>query len=69
MANQKPHIFSNQTDGAKYELDYKIDSFGILLDLKFLLAEYYAATFSQNGNALCLGFTNGQKFQISVTEI
>ncbi|MDE6505597.1 MAG: hypothetical protein K2L42_07000 [Clostridia bacterium] len=69
MANDKRHMFSTQTDGAKYELNYKIDDLGILLDLKFLLGEYYAATFSPEGNALCLSFTNGQKFRISVTEV
>lgn len=62
------HVFATRTGSVK-EFDYKIDEESILLDLKVLLREYYAATFSVQEDALQLQFTNGQKFSLKAKEI
>jgi len=66
MDENSKHIFV--TDGEE-PLTYKVDETGLMLDLKFLLKEYYAACFTQDGNALEIAFSNGQKFKICITEV
>lgn len=61
------HIFIKDNEGA--ELDYKTDSMSLLLDLKVLIKEYYAATFTADESGLVLGFNNGQKFKITAKEL
>lgn len=50
-------------------LDYKIEAEEILFDLKVLLRDYYAATFTKDENALTLRFTNGQTFVLKAEEV
>ena len=50
-------------------LTYKVEAEEILFDLKVLLREYYAATFTKDENALKLQFNNGQTFILSAKEV
>lgn len=63
------HLFCPETENAKEHLSFRTDSLDLLLDLKVLMKEYYAATFEQDGKFLKLCFKNGQKFRVSVEEI
>ena len=64
------HEFVTETESAKEaNFDYKIEEESILFDLKVLLREYYAATFTAEGDALKLQFNNGQTFILSVKEV
>lgn len=65
---QIAHVFATGTDSAK-EFNYKVDAESILFDLKVLLREYYATTFTVEEDALKLQFTNGQKFILKAEEI
>lgn len=56
-------------ESAGQNLQFTVDEKSLLLDLKVLIKEYYAATFSENGNLLLLKFTNGQTFLLSVNEV
>lgn len=49
-------------------LCWKTDSKAVLDDLKFLMKEYYAATYTDEAQGLKIEFCNGQSFIISVTE-
>ena len=67
MEKTKKHYFV--TGNTDIDLNYNVDEHGILLDLKWLMKEYYIATMTDSDNELTLCFTNGQKFLISVNEI
>lgn len=67
MEKNKKHYFV--TGNSDTELTYVVDEHGILLDLKWLMKEYYVATLCDNENQPTLSFSNGQKFLISVNEI
>ena len=62
------HLFARDMESAK-RFDYKIDRESLLLDIKALLREYYAATFTAEADALKLQFTNGQSFILSAKEV
>ncbi len=49
--------------------NYKIDSKSLLLDIKALMREYYAVTFTETEDALQLQFNNGQTFILSAKEV
>ena len=51
------------------DLDYQIEAESLLFDLKVLLREYYAATFTKEEDALKLQFNNGQTFILSIKEV
>lgn len=68
MSGKTAHTFSTKTEAAK-ELNYKVDAESILLDLKVLMREYYAATFTVEEDSLILKFTNGQAFRLTAVEI
>ena len=55
--------------GTRSSLTYKVEAEEILLDLKVLLRDYYAATFTKDENALKLQFNNGQTFMLSAKEV
>lgn len=59
------HIFNTQLN----DLQYKVEVEDLFLDLKVLLKEYYMGTFTNDGQALMLKFTNGQKFKLSLVEV
>lgn len=63
------HIFGTELEGAEDKLVYKTTAKDLLLDLKALMKEYYAATFDETGAHLKLSFSNGQKFLIFIEEI
>lgn len=64
------HVFATKTEAAQESgIDYKVDAESVLLDLKVLLRDYYAATFTKEEDALTLQFTNGQKFILSAKEV
>ena len=48
------------------QFDFFVDEREMLSDLKAIMAEYYVATFTLDESALTVGFSNGQKFRISV---
>ena len=50
-------------------LDYEVEAESILFVLKVLLRDYYAATFTKEGNALTLQFNNGQRFVLIAKEV
>ncbi len=62
------HLFVAETEGAKDRFNYKVEAEDIMLDLKVLLKEYYAATFSADEKSLKIRFNNGQVFKLSVSE-
>ncbi len=62
------HLFVAETEGAKDKFNYNVEAEDIMLDLKVLLKEYYAATFGIDGKSLKISFNNGQKFKLSVSE-
>ena len=51
------------------QFDFFVDEREMLSDMKAIMAEYYVATFTSDESALTVGFTNGQKFLISVKAI
>ena len=59
------HIFNAQLS----DLQYQVEIEDLFLDLKVLLKEYYMGTFTNDGKALMLKFTNGQKFRLSLNEV
>lgn len=59
------HIFNAQLN----DLQYQVEIEDLFLDLKVLLKEYYMGTFTNDGKALMLKFTNGQKFRLSLNEV
>ena len=68
MQNQSKcsdHIFTAQLNDMQYQVEVE----DLFLDLKFLLKEYYMGTFTNDGKALMLKFTNGQKFKLSLNEV
>jgi hypothetical protein len=65
MAN---HLFLTETEGAKDNLKYTVGAKDLLIDLKVLLKEYYAATFTEDGSSLIMKFTNGQVFCLNLKE-
>ncbi|MDE5755766.1 MAG: hypothetical protein K2I23_01600 [Clostridia bacterium] len=68
MQNQSKcsdHIFTAQLNDTQYQVEIE----DLFLDLKFLLKEYYMGTFTNDGKALMLKFTNGQKFKLSLNEV
>lgn len=67
-ASRKSHTFVTETDCAKESLNYKVTPFELLLDLKVLMSEYYAATFDVNGEKLLLNLNNGQRFAVKIEE-
>lgn len=58
------HLFIKDTK----KVDYMVDEFSVLLDIKALLKDYYIATFTAKEKGLKIEFDNGQKFIISVKE-
>lgn len=64
------HEIITETESAKEaNFDYKVEAQSILLDLKVLLRDYYAATFTAEGNALKIQFNNGQAFILNIKEV
>ena len=59
------HIFNAQLSDMQYQVDVE----DLFLDIKVLLKEYYMGTFTNDGKALMLKFTNGQKFRLSLSEV
>ena len=68
MSGKTAHVFAIETESAQ-ELNYKVDAESILFDLKVLMREYYATTFTVEEDVLKLQFTNGQTFRITAVEI
>ena len=69
MDKNANHLFVTEMESAGQNLQFTVDEKSLLLDLKVLIKEYSAATFSENGNSLLLKFTNGQTFLLSVNEV
>ncbi len=66
--SKENHLFVTKTEGAKENFNYKVEAEELLLDLKVLLKEYYAATFTVDGKSLKLQFNNGQEFKLILQE-
>lgn len=69
MKKNKEHLFVTEMESAEQNLKFTVDVKSLLLDVKVLIKEYYATTFTENENSLELAFDNGQKFLISIEEI
>ena len=70
VKEQRYHELVTETESAQETgLAYKVDAESILLDLKVLLRDYYAATFTKDENALKLQFNNGQIFVLKAKEV
>ena len=65
QSNCIEHIFNAQINDQQYQVEIE----DLFLDIKFLLKEYYMGTFTNDGKALMLKFTNGQKFRLSLNEV
>lgn len=66
--DQRPkHIFLKDLESIN--VNYKIDMNLFLLDLKVLIKEYYAATLTEQADALTVQFNNGQTFILSAKEV
>ncbi len=69
-AKKQEHAFLTELESAQeVGFNYKVDAKSVLLDLKVLMREYYAATFTATEDALQLQFNNGQKFILSAKEV
>lgn len=68
MENESNHLFVTKTEAAKENFNFKVEAEELLLDLKVLLKEYYAATFTADEKSLNLCFNNGQKFILTINE-
>ena len=71
MENNKnqSHVCLRDYECNEGKLDYTVDAFSIMLDMKALMSEYYVATINQDADALQIQFNNGQKFKVMVEEI
>lgn len=61
-------INENQELNEISESNWFISSKDLLMDLKLLIKEYYAASFTEEDNFLKLSFVNGQTFLVSLQE-
>ncbi|HCH74339.1 MAG TPA: hypothetical protein DEV87_04065 [Clostridiales bacterium] len=52
-----------------YGYTTKASAMDIAMDLKFLLRDFYLATFDVSGETLNINFENGQKFKLTVKEV
>lgn len=68
MNSEEKHTFLTEMECARNPFDFKLNGHELLIDLKVLIKEYYAVTFTEDGGALILNFTNGQKFKLIVEE-
>lgn len=64
----KKHTLSVECENGQSIIS-TVDETGLLMDIKFLINEYYLATFSEKENALEIAFNNGQKFRLTANEI
>lgn len=69
MPENNEHLFITEMQGSGENLKYTVDEKSLLLDLKVLIKEYYAVTFTESEDGLDLTFGNGQKFRISIKEL
>lgn len=69
MKNNKEHLFVTEMESSGQNLQFTVDEKSLLLDLKVLIKEYYAATFTEGESSLMLTFTNGQAFSLTVKEV
>ena len=67
MKSQENHICLTKVAGE--EIKWVCEEKDLLLDIKYLIKEYYVATINSKGNVLNIKFNNGQKFAITIKEI
>ena len=76
VASAKTIVKECQTEEHSFTCDktveenicWQINADAVQRDIKYLLKEYYIATFSNDDGMLEVYFTNGQKFSIAVKE-
>lgn len=70
-ANEQVHheCVTEYESAKELEFNYEVDSKSLLLDIKALMREYYAVTFTETEDTLQLQFNNGQKFILSAKEV
>lgn len=57
------HVMLAETEsGRECNLNFKVETVDLLHDVKFLMSEYYVATFTAEGTQLKISFNNGQSF-------
>lgn len=61
-------INENQELNEISESNWFITSKDLLMELKLLIKDYYAASFTEEDNFLKLSFVNGQTFLVSLQE-
>lgn len=64
----KKHTLSIECENGQNIIS-TVDETGLLMDIKYLINEYYLATFSEKENSLEIAFNNGQKFRLTISEI
>ena len=67
MLKEKDHSFV--VDEEISDIKSKTDIKGILFDIKYLIKEYYIATFTETGDTLIIQLSNGQVFEVCVNEV
>lgn len=65
----KDRIHSFVVDEDISDIRSKTDAKGILLDIKYIIKEYYIGNFSETEDTLVIQLTNGQAFEVCVREI
>lgn len=48
--------------------NWRVEESDLLIDVKYLLKEFYVATITENGDSLKIALKNGQTFIITVRE-
>ncbi len=64
MAEHLYSVDNRSEDG----FQYTVEAHDLLIDIKVLLKEYYAATFNNDGQTLIMRFNNGQVFHLTLKE-
>lgn len=59
---QKHVMLAEMESGRECNLNFKVETDDLLHDIKFLLSEYYVATFTAEGTQLKISFNNVQSF-------
>ena len=63
------HTMITEMEISDADFVFKVNTEDILLDLKFLIKEYYCGTFTNDRKSLIMQFNNGQKFILDLKEI
>lgn len=63
------HLMATELEIGDAEFRFNVTETDLLLDLKYLIKEYYCGTFTDDVKSLKLNFCNGQRFVLQLKEI